>query len=79
MKLSRILTVAATALLLFTSCGVDKLAGTVGDGNPDKPNVSEGKMDFYPAFESASGLVTPRNVYVWLPRVEGVFEEQEAG
>ena len=42
-------------------------AGTIGDGNPDKPKVSVGKLDFYPAFESKSGLVTPRNVYVWLP------------
>ena len=42
-------------------------AGTIGDGDPDKPDVSVGKLDFYPAFESKSGLVTPRNVYVWLP------------
>ena len=67
MKFSRILALAATTLLFFTSCGVDKLAGTVGDGDPNKPNVSVGKLDFYAAFESPSGLVTPRNVYVWLP------------
>ena len=67
MKFSKILTVAATALLILTSCGVDKTAGTVGDGNPDKPNVSVGKLDFYPNYESPSGLITPRNVYVWLP------------
>ena len=67
MRYSRILALAATTLLIFSSCGVDKTAGTVGDGNPDKPMVSVGKLDFYPAFESPSGLVTPRNVYVWLP------------
>lgn len=66
MKYSRILAIAA-ALLLMASCGVDKTAGTIGDGNPDKPQVSAGKLDFYPNFESKSGLVTPRNVYVWLP------------
>lgn len=64
MKFSKILAVAATAFLILTSCGVDKTAGTVGDGNPDKPNVSVGKLDFYPNFESPSGLITPRNVYV---------------
>lgn len=67
MKLSRILTVAAATIFLCTACCVDKTAGTVGDGNPDKPKITKGKLDFYPAFESASGLVTPRNVYVWVP------------
>ena len=67
MKLSHFLTIAAAVFFLFTSCGIDKTAGTVGDGNPEKPNVSVGKLDFYPNFESESGLVTPRNVYVWLP------------
>ena len=38
-----------------------------GQGNPDKPNVSAGRLDFYPGFKSDAGLVTPRNVYVWLP------------
>ncbi len=42
MKYSRILAIAA-ALLLMASCGVDKTAGTVGDGNPDKPQVSAGR------------------------------------
>ena len=55
------------AILLLSSCGVDKVAGTVGDGDPDKPAVSAGKLDFYPDFESKSGLITPRNVYVWVP------------
>ncbi|MDI9550227.1 MAG: esterase [Bacteroidales bacterium] len=67
MKLYRIPTVVATTLFIFTCCGIDKTAGTVGDGNPDKPEVSVGKLDFYPDFESKSGLVTPRNVYVWVP------------
>ena len=67
MKLSGILTVAAATIFLFSSCCADKTAGTVGDGNPDKPKVTKGKLDFYPAFESPSGLVTPRNIYVWLP------------
>ena len=66
MKYARILT-AVVSFFLLVSCGVDKTAGTVGDGHPDKPGVSAGKLDFYPAFESKSGLVTPRNVYVWLP------------
>lgn len=66
-KLYSILTVAAASLFLFTSCCVDKNAGTVGDGNPDKPMVSNGRLDFYPAFESETGLVTPRNIYVWVP------------
>ena len=52
-------------LLALASCGTDPSAGTVGDGHPDKPKVSVGKLDFYPEFES--GFVTPRNVYVWLP------------
>ena len=64
----RHLSVFAIAVVLsLSSCGVDKVAGTVGDGDPDKPKVSVGKLDFYPAFESPSGLVTPRNVYVWVP------------
>lgn len=54
-------------LVISAFYGVDKTAGTVGDGNPDKPNVSLGKLDFYADFESESGLITPRNVYVWLP------------
>ena len=66
MKYAKIL-IAAAALSLFAGCGVDKTAGTIGDGHPDKPVVSAGKLDFYPGFESKSGLVTPRNVYVWLP------------
>ena len=66
-KIPNILIVAASMLLAFASCGIDKAAGTAGDGNPDKPRVSVGKLDFYPAFESKAGLVTPRNVYVWLP------------
>ena len=52
MKLYRIPTVVATTLFIFTCCGIDKTAGTVGDGNPDKPEVSVGKLDFYPDFES---------------------------
>ena len=67
MRFTYFFSLAAAAFLLATSCGVDKTAGTVGDGSPDKPNVSVGKLDFYPNFESKSGLVTPRNVYVWLP------------
>ena len=67
MKSVRLLTLIAGTLFLLTSCGIDKTAGTVGDGNPDKPKVSVGKLDFYPEFESTSGLVTPRNVYVWVP------------
>ena len=62
-----IITMAAAAILSLASCGVSKTVGTQGDGNPDKPKVSVGKLDFYPNFESASGLVAPRNVYVWLP------------
>jgi enterochelin esterase-like enzyme len=65
MRYSKILALAL--ILIISSCGVDKTAGTVGDGDPAKPKVSVGKLDFYPAFESPSGLVTPRNVYVWLP------------
>ena len=59
MKFSKILTVAATALLILTSCGVDKTAGTVGDGNPDKPNVSVGKLDFYPNYDAATQSASP--------------------
>lgn len=58
------LSAVSAAIFRFS---VDKTAGTAGDGHPDKPKVSAGKLDFYPAFESKSGLVTPRNVYVWLP------------
>ena len=69
--MKRILFIGILCLLavipILSSCGVDKTAGTVGDGHPDKPKVSVGKLDFYPAFESPSGLVMPRNVYVWLP------------
>ena len=67
MRISHILLAAVSALFLVISCGPDKTAGTIGDGHPDKPQVSVGKLDFYPAFESKSGLVSPRNVYVWLP------------
>ena len=67
MKFLRFLTFAATLLISFTACGADETVGTVGDGNPDKPHVSTGKLDFYASFESPSGLVTPRNVYVWVP------------
>ncbi len=63
----RKLLLVSALLLALTACGIDKTAGTVGDGHPDKPQVSAGKLDFYPNFESKSGLVTPRNVYVWLP------------
>ena len=58
------LSAVSAAIFRFS---VDKTAGIAGDGHPDKPKVSAGKLDFYPAFESKSGLVTPRNVYVWLP------------
>lgn len=61
------LVLAALVLVFSVSCGVNRTVGTAGDGHPDKPQVSVGKLDFYPAFESKSGLVTPRNVYVWLP------------
>ena len=64
------LIVLALALAVAASCVSARKTiqpGTAGDGNPDKPNVSVGRLDFYPAFESKSGLVTPRNVYVWLP------------
>ena len=68
MKFSKILATAAVlAMTLFTACRADETAGTVGDGDPNKPNVSVGKLDFYANFESPSGLITPRNVYVWLP------------
>ncbi|MCF0178395.1 MAG: esterase, partial [Bacteroidales bacterium] len=60
--------IALLVAFMMTSCGaVDETAGTVGDGDPNKPNVSKGKVDFYANFESPSGLITPRNVYVWLP------------
>jgi predicted alpha/beta superfamily hydrolase len=62
-----IFTAVAAVFSLVISCGIDKTAGTVGEGNPDKPVVSSGKLDFYADFESPSGLVTPRNVYVWVP------------
>ena len=65
MKCIRILAIAV--LFIISSCGADKLAGTRGDGDPDKPKVSVGRLDYYPSFESPSGLVTPRNVYVWIP------------
>ena len=67
MKCYGLLAAAASVLVLSASCGVNRTVGTAGDGHPDKPQVSVGKLDFYPAFESKSGLVTPRNVYVWLP------------
>ena len=57
----------AAASVMASCCGIDKKAGNVGDGHPDKPNVSVGKLDFDPEFESPSGLVSARNVYVWLP------------
>ena len=60
--------IALLVAFMMTSCGaVDETAGTVGDGDHNKPNVSKGKVDFYANFESPSGLITPRNVYVWLP------------
>ena len=64
MKIHKILSLAAAMLTFLTACGADETAGTVGDGDPNKPNVSVGKLDFYANFESPSGLVTPRNVYV---------------
>lgn len=60
-------TLLLSLIFAFSSCIVDKTAGTIGDGNPDKPKISAGRLDFYPNFESPSGLVTARNVYVWLP------------
>ena len=64
---TKMLLLLAAASFMASCCGIDKTAGTVGDGHPDKPNVSVGKLDFYPEFESTSGLVSARNVYVWLP------------
>ena len=64
---TKMLLLLAAASFMASCCGIDKTAGTVGDGHPDKPNVSFGKLDFYPEFESPSGLVSARNVYVWLP------------
>ena len=64
---TKMLLLLAAASFMASCCGIDKTAGTVGDGHPDKPNVSVGKLDFYPEFESPSGLVSARNVYVWLP------------
>ncbi|MBR5724589.1 MAG: hypothetical protein IKX62_04355 [Bacteroidales bacterium] len=62
-----VIQLSAVSAAIFAFGDVDKTAGTVGDGHPDKPAVSVGKLDFYPAFESKSGLVIPRNVYVWVP------------
>ena len=59
--------ISAVSAAIFQFNDVDRAAGTVGEGHPDKPKVSLGKLDFYPAFESKAGLVTPRNVYVWVP------------
>ena len=64
---TKMLLLLAAASFMASCCGIDRTAGTVGDGHPDKPNVSVGKLDFYPEFESPSGLVSARNVYVWLP------------
>ena len=64
---TKMLLLLAAASVMASCCGIDKKAGNVGDGHPDKPNVSVGKLDFYPEFESPSGLVSARNVYVWLP------------
>ena len=58
---------SAVSAAIFQFNDVDRTVGTVGEGHPDKPKVTVGKLDFYPAFESKSGLVTPRNVYVWVP------------
>ena len=58
---------SAVSAAIFRFNDADKTAGTVGEGHPEKPKVTAGKLDFYPAFESKSGLVTPRNVYVWVP------------
>lgn len=54
-------------ILIISSCRSDNSVGTIGDGNPQKPHVSMGKLDFYPDFKSPSGLIMPRNVYVWVP------------
>jgi len=54
-------------LFLSVSMFAQSNVGTVGEGNPDKPKVSTGKLDFYASFESKAGLVTSRNVYVWVP------------
>ena len=60
-KKGDVVTISPVSAVIF------RLPGNAGDGHPDKPNVSVGRLDFYPAFASNSGLVTPRNVYVWLP------------
>ncbi len=69
---NKLLSVFAVALCLMTSC-VDKTAGTVGDGDSNKPVVSKGKLDFYANFESK--IVSPRNVYVWLPENYSKFKK----
>ena len=66
-KMGDVIQLSAVSAAIFQFDDADKTAGTVGEGHPDKPKVSAGKLDFYPAFESKSGLVTPRNVYVWVP------------
>jgi len=66
-KKGDVIQLSAVSAAIYRFPGEAGAAGTVGDGHPDKPRVSVGKLDFYPAFESKSGLVTPRNVYVWLP------------
>lgn len=66
-KKGDVIQISAVSAAILQFPGERGVAGTVGDGHPDKPRVSVGKLDFYPAFESKSGLVTPRNVYVWLP------------
>jgi maltose alpha-D-glucosyltransferase/alpha-amylase len=66
-KKGDVIQISAVSAAILQFPGERGVAGTVGDGHPDKPRVSVGKLDFYPEFASASGLVTPRNVYVWLP------------
>ena len=66
-KMGDVIQLSAVSAAIFRFNDVDRTAGTVGEGHPDKPKVSLGKLDFYPAFESKAGLVTPRNVYVWVP------------
>ena len=66
-KKGDVIQLSAVSAAIFRFNDVDKTAGTVGEGHSDKPKVSLGKLDFYPNFESKSGLVAPRNVYVWVP------------
>ena len=64
-KFPDVIQLSAVSAAIFRFDDVDKTAGTVGEGHPDKPKVSVGKLDFYPDFKS--NLVSPRNVYVWVP------------